>query len=53
MRTVGFIAENMSRHGELSSGCFYLMGNEEVSEMSLLMDLFWEALSLMAIILSG
>ena len=28
MRTVGFIAENMSRHGELSSGCFYLMGNE-------------------------
>ena len=28
MRTVGFISENMSRHGELSSGCFHLMGNE-------------------------
>ena len=28
MRTVGFISENMSRHGELSSGCFHLMGDE-------------------------
>ena len=28
MRAVGFVTEHMSRHGELSSRCFHLMGNE-------------------------
>ena len=28
MRTVGFISQNMTCHGDLSSGCFHLMRNE-------------------------